>query len=55
MTTAGIDYVTLRVHHIVIFQQTFTNTEVVFFHLLLSTFNRFAQHAVFQHFTFLEP
>ena len=36
----GVDYGTLFVHHIVVFQQAFTDTEVVFFHFLLCTFNR---------------
>ena len=54
VTAAGVDYVTLRVHHIVVFQQTLTDTEVVFFHLFLCTFYGLAQHAVFQYFAFLE-
>ena len=39
MTTFGINSHTLFVHHIIIFQQAFTNTEVIFFHFLLRTFN----------------
>ena len=35
----GVNHRTLFVHHIVIFQQTFTDTEVVFFYFLLCTFD----------------
>ena len=54
VATAGVDYVTLRVHHVVVFQQTFTDTEVVFLYLLLGTFYGLAQHIVLQNLAFLE-
>ena len=50
----GVDHGTLFVHDIIIFQQTLTDTEVVFFHLLLRTFDRLGNHAVLNHFAFLE-
>ena len=40
MAAFRIDNRTLLVHHVVIFQQAFTDTEVVFFYLLLCTFDR---------------
>ena len=54
MTAFRIYYGTLLVHHVIVFKQTLTNTEVVFFYLLLGTFDRLGYHAVFNHFTFLE-
>ena len=50
----GVDYCTLLVHHVVIFQQTLTDAEVVFLNFLLCTFNGLGNHAVFNHFTFFE-
>ena len=40
--------------NVVVFEQTFTDTEVVLFHLLLSTLHGLTQHVVFEHFSFLE-
>jgi len=54
MAAFRIDNRTLLVHHVVIFQQAFTDTEVVFFYLLLCTFDRVGNHLVLNHFTFLE-
>ena len=54
MTTFRVNYRTLLVHHVIVFQQTLTDTEVVFFHLLLSTLDGLGNHAVFNHLTFLE-
>ena len=54
MTTFGIHNGTLFVHYVIIFQQAFTDTEVVFFHLLLCTLNGVGDHLVLDHFTFLE-
>ena len=54
MTTLRVNYGTLLIHHIIVFKQTLTDTEVVFFHFLLGTFDRFGNHAVFDHFPFLE-
>ena len=50
----GVDYGTLLVHHVVVFQQTFTDTEVVFLHLLLCPFDGLGYHAVLNHLTLLE-
>ena len=52
MTSFLVDHLTLRVHHVVIFQQTLTNTEVVFLHLTLRTFDRFGNHGMLDHVTF---
>ena len=54
MTTFGIYYRTLLVHHVIVFQQTLTDTEVVFFYLLLGTLDRVGNHLVFNHFALLE-
>ncbi|KAF5030810.1 hypothetical protein DSECCO2_634310 [anaerobic digester metagenome] len=54
MTATFIDHFALRVHHVVVFQQTFTNSEVVFLHFLLGALHRFVQHIVLKHITFLE-
>ena len=51
---AQIYHFTLHIHHIVVFEQAFTNTEVVLFYLLLSSFDRFRYHLVLNHLTFLE-
>ena len=50
----GVNNGTLLVHYVVIFQQSFTDTEVVFFHLLLCTLDRVGDHLVLDHFAFLE-
>ena len=44
MTTLFIDNRTLFIHYVIIFQQTLTDTEVVFFNLLLSTLNTIWNH-----------
>ena len=54
VATLGVNNGTLLVHHVIVFQQTFTDTEVVFFHLLLCTFDRVGDHLVLDHFAFLE-
>ena len=54
MAAFGIDNGTLLVHDVVIFQQALTDTEVVFFHFLLCTFDGFGNHSVFNHLAFLE-
>ena len=53
VTSLLVDHLTLRVHHIVIFQQTLTNTEVIFLHLTLCTLDRFGNHGMLNHVTFL--
>ena len=42
----AVDGRTLRVHHVVVLQQTFTDAEVVLFDLLLSTLDGLGYHAV---------
>ena len=54
MATFGIDNRTLFVHDVIVFQQAFTDTEVVLFNFLLCTFDGFGNHAVLDHLTFLE-
>src|SRR5574344_831853 len=54
VTTFLIDDGTLYVHHNIIFNQSFTNTEVILFHLLLCTFDALGNHRVLNHFAFLE-
>ena len=54
VATSRIDDITLRVHHIVVFQQTLTDTEVILLDLLLRPLYGFAQHTVFQNLAFLE-
>ena len=50
MATFFIDYFALRVHHVVVFEQTLTDTEVVLFHFPLRPFDRFGDHRVLDHF-----
>ncbi len=54
MTAAAVNHLTLGVHHIVVLQQPFTDTEVVFLHLLLGALYRFTQHIVFQYVSLFE-
>ena len=54
MAAFGINNRTLLIHYIVILQQTFTDTEVVFFYLFLCTLDGVGDHLVLDHFTFLE-
>ena len=44
VTALAIHYGTLFVHHIIVFQQTFTNTEVVLLNLLLGTLYLLGNH-----------
>src|SRR6476660_2372288 len=53
VVTLQVNGVTLHVHHIIIFQQALTYSEVVFFYLSLRPLDRFSDHAVLDHFTFL--
>ena len=54
VTTFGIDYRTLFVHHIVVFQQALTDAEVVLLDFLLGILDGLADHAVLQHLALLE-
>ena len=49
-----INSFTLDIHHIIIFQQSFTDPEVIFFHFLLSSLDRFCDHGVLDDFPFLD-
>ena len=49
-----IDQVTLLIHHIIILNQTFTDTEVVFLHFLLRTLDGVGNHVMLDHLAFLE-
>ena len=44
MTTLLIDYGTLFVHHIIIFDKTLTDTEVVLLNLLLCSLDTLGDH-----------
>ena len=50
----AIDGVALRVHHVVILQQTLTDAEVVLLHLFLRPFDGLGNHAVLDHFAVLQ-
>ena len=54
VATLRVDHRTLLVHHIIVFQQPLTDTEVVLFHLLLCPFDRVGNHLVLNHLAFLE-
>ena len=45
---------TLLVHYIIVFEQMFTDTEVVFLNLFLRTFYAVVNHGRFDYLTFLE-
>ena len=44
MATLLVDNGTLTVHHVIILQEVFTDTEVVFLNLALSTLDALADH-----------
>ena len=50
----GVHYCTLFIHHVVIFQQAFTDAEVVFFHTFLCLFDGVRHHFVFNRLAFLQ-
>ena len=50
----GVDEVTLLVHHVVVFNQAFADTEVVLLHFLLCAFDGVGNHRVLNHLAFLE-
>ena len=54
VTTLGVNEVTLLVHHIVVLNQTLTDTEVILLHFLLRTLDRAGDHVVLDHFAILE-
>ena len=54
MTALFVNHRALLVHHIIVFEEALTDTKVVFFHLLLRTFDAGVYHRRFEHFTFLE-
>ena len=49
-----IDDFPLGVHHVVVFEQAFADTEVVLFDFSLGTFDGFGNHRVFDHFSFFK-
>src|SRR5437762_12230083 len=53
MVAAAIDNIALVVHHVIIFQQTFSDSKIIFFHFLLRTLDALCDHAVLYHITFL--
>ena len=54
MVATEVNYFTLHIHHVVVFEQAFTDSEVVLFYLLLGALNRFRNHRVLNHLTLLE-
>ena len=49
-----IDHGALLVHHVVVFQQALTDTEVVFLHLLLGALDALGNHRTLNTLTFVE-
>ena len=54
VTAFGVDEVTLLVHDIIVFDESFTDTEVVLLDFLLRPFDGVGDHRVLDHLTFLE-
>ena len=52
---ALVDHFALTVHHIVVFQQPFSDAEVVFLYFFLSPFNAFGHHTVLDDLSLLQP
>jgi hypothetical protein len=48
-----VNNVALRVHYVVVIQETLTNAKVVFFHLLLRPLDALGDHGMLKNFTFL--
>ena len=54
VATLLVDHGTLLVHHIIVLDQTLTDTEVVLLNLLLGTLNTLGNHRTLNHLTILE-
>ena len=54
MATTLIDNGTLLVHHVIVFEQTLTDTEVIFLHLLLSSLDALGNQWAFDTLAFLK-
>ena len=54
MTALLVNHRALLVHHVIVFQQTFTDTEMVFFHFLLCPLDGVADHLVLNHLSILK-
>ena len=54
VTTLFVDYRTLFVHHVVVFEEVFTRTEAVFFDFLLGALDALADHLGFDHLAILK-
>ena len=54
VTAFLIDDGTLLVHHVIVLQQTLTDTEIILLDLLLGTLNLSADHRTLNHLAFLE-
>jgi len=50
----AVDCGTLLVHHVIVFEQTLTDTEVVFLHLLLCSFDALGDEWAFDTLAFLK-
>lgn len=54
MAALGVDHLALCVHHVVVFEQAFTDTEVVLFDFALGPFDRPRHHTGLDHFSLFE-
>jgi len=52
VSSALVNYFTLRVHYVIVFEQALANTKVVLFYFLLCTFDRLGDHAMLDHLSF---
>ena len=53
MLTFAVDRFPLDVHDIIIFEQSLTDTKVVFFNFFLRTLDRLGHHRMLDHFSIL--
>ena len=54
MVAFRVDDITLLVHHVIILNEAFTNTEVILLHFLLRTLDRRRNHIMLNHLALLE-
>ena len=55
ISSSFIDNIPLFVHHIIILQQSFSDTKVILFHFFLSSLNGFRNHRMLNHISFFMP
>ena len=51
---AGVNHLTLGVHHVVILQQSLAHSKVVLLHFFLRSFNRLGNHRVLDNLSFFK-